>query len=302
VLGTIIYFEENYFLINGFATNYERKLSISHASKLIRFNPELLVQDNPEKRSEIDQYINKIYDKFIEVFKTDTIITSEEYSDLITDNFLSYINTDDAEWIEDIDEELIEPPYDDLSYSNHDYDFEDEPEDCSEIELINDGIFVDKRGGLYNVLGFATFREIFRNPDYKSIRGYKECIRDYIYERDVDYPAIAVLKTYEETQDKEEFLNIIKEALDDEEFENMDLLEILKESKGYDPDKYTISSTIISLFSSTLQEDDKNDELELNELFNLYPEDDEEEDEEEENYKKVGRNDPCPCGSGKKYK
>jgi len=315
--GMVVKFENNYYLLDGFALNSERVEVITRASILLRSKPWMLCQDNEQKCEKVNQLINKIYTKFIEVFDQDTIITMEEPGSLFVDQFLSYITTDDEEYIEDINE-LIELPEKYVYYDFEEMKFETEEEfeDFYENSHKNNvGIFVDKQGGLYHVTGYGTFEKIFESSDYESMEDYESCIKDFILGREVDYPSVAILKIYNEIEDKENFLKIIKDVLKMPELQDMDLLEILKIYKEYDPDKRQISALTLPLLSETLQEDEINDEIEFDSLFdgddeesdnedNEENEEEEEEDKEKEQVKprKIGRNEPCPCGSGKKYK
>ena len=306
----ILKYENEYFLLDGFVVNNDRNEMLECASIRLTYNPWMLCQDNEQKCEQVNRFTDKIYTKFVEIFDKDTIITMQGSSDLIVDKFLNYINTDDDKFIENI-KDLIELPKEYLYFDIREKEFENEEafkKFCENMPKDNVGIFVDKQGGIYQVIGYGTFKKIFESSDYKSIEGYEYCIKDLVLEGEPDYPAVAVLKAYNETEDKENFLKIIKDVLKLPELQDMDLVEILKIYKNYNPDKKQISDEILPYISKTVQEDESKEEEDEEDESDLMSDDeieDEDYDEDEEELVKplkVGRNDPCPCGSGKKYK
>lgn len=327
VYATIINIENNYYLmdiISSLPTNQQSAALVTAHMFLVKDNYKIY-QDNEEKLAEINYFINKIYAKFNEIFHTNLIVTTEESSNELITLFLQYVKTDEPALIEKIND-FITPPAKLGFYGDEDDDDEyddegdhyicgdhcgcdecaDDEDKCDDNLEFTDNlsnsdndnneddacadvcIYVDPDSGLYEIKYFETFREIFRNTDYKSITGYKECIK-YTFERSVLPPAL-ILNLYQETSDKEKFLNIIKEAL--EIVEPLNLEDILKIYwKEYFTTK-VISTRIFPLFSKTSLDAT----LALMSLLEKQLR------EEAFDTLAVGRNDPCPCGSGKKYK
>ena len=140
------------------------------------------------------------------------------------------------------------------------------------------GIVYDKELGLYAVPFFGTFNKIFEVKDYTTIQNYDECIKYFL--RNDKYSA-NLIKMVADKHKK--FMEIVNAVLG----KNMTLDDLLKTYKRrYLTNKIMSSTTVLyrsNAFSNTLGiiEDNEN---------------------KPELTQKVGRNDPCPCGSGKKFK
>ena len=66
----------------------------------------------------------------------------------------------------------------------------------------------DAETGLLVVPFYATFREIFKREDYKSVEGYQDCIKE-IFNNDKVPPSV-IEKVYNEFSSN--FMNIVKEV------------------------------------------------------------------------------------------
>jgi len=275
------------YLTNSFLVYKNRKAAVKEAAIMIWRNPEFIIKDNPEKEKEVNAFIEKIYDKFLEIFGTDTVITTgEKEKDNLLEKFYKYAKSDDLKYLENVKD----TPADDYILGSFYFDEEFDDEHPELAEKYDIGIIADKINGLHECLSYETFKQIFIRDDYKSIPNYKECVNDFFNEgmtRNVDYPHTVILKIYNEIEDKEKFLKIVKECLEDPEIENATFDEIIKEYKRVNVYSRTYDQIMMPYISKTIAEEEKGISLELR---------------NKEPKPKIGRNDPCPCGSGKKFK
>lgn len=245
-------------------------------------SPELIYLDNPEKLSEIEGIVTKIGDKFNSFFVTDEVITISTHADALISAFNDYFEDENCD-IKTIPAELIEKP-DVYSYfelenveSNPLNPIESALQGFSAQEQLYDvGIVFDKDAGLLVLPFYDTFKQIFLIDDYKSINGYKECVLSYLENDKV--PDSVIKKVYESNPDK--FLNIVKEVTADESISSLDAI-IDKYKANYKSNK--IFSALTVLYASNVFE------KVIDSMQNSPAQ-------------KIGRNDPCICGSGKKYK
>lgn len=299
IYGTLIKYLDKYYLLDSFAVQTDREKALNTVMIFIRQNPELIILDNPEKEKEVDAFIDKVYTKFVDVFGTDKVITNEmNYYD-IGKRFLDFVESGDAKFIENI-HDLITPPKELMWFPEFSDDEEDEETQEEKLLKYDGGVIVDKKNGLYVIDGYGTFLEIFKREDYKSIPNYDNCIKYYfesIMYPNIDYPHPVIVKAYNETEDKDRFLKIVKEALDNPEVENASFEELIKYYKEVKPDTRNFSQIMMPYISKTMKEVEFIQEKETKAILDSYNK-----AEKPEITEKIGRNDPCPCGSGKKYK
>ena len=83
VVARIFKFEKAYYLleISGVLPSTRRDDALRYSVAKIIQNPELVYLDNPEKQKEIEENIKEIYDKFIEFFGKDEIVTTNKFAD-----------------------------------------------------------------------------------------------------------------------------------------------------------------------------------------------------------------------------
>ena len=275
------------YLTNSFLVYKNRKAAVKEAAIMIWRNPEFIIKDSLEKEKEVNAFIEKIYDKFLETFGTDVVITTgEKEKDNLLEKFYKYAKYDDLKYLEN----AKKVPADDYILGSFYFDEEFDEKHPELAEKYDIGIIADKINGLHECLSYETFRQIFIRDDYKSIPNYKECINDFFNEGmtiNVDYPHTVILKIYNEIEDKEKFLKIVKESLDDPKIENATFDEIIKEYKRVNRNSRTYDQIMMPYISKTIAEEESG-------IFKEHP--------EKESKPKIGRNDPCPCGSGKKFK
>ena len=133
---------------------------------------------------------------------------------------------------------------------------------------------------MYAIPFYGTFNKIFEVKDYTKVLNFDSCIK-YFLEND-KYSANLIRMVADKHKN---FMEIVNAVLG----KNYTLEELLKKYKRrYVSNKIISSTTVLyrsNAFSNTLGiiEDNENKP-------------------QFDTTKKIGRNDPCPCGSGKKYK
>ncbi len=251
---------------------------------LIKY-PESQTMYNDKKLNELKNSTKLFYEKFTVLFGCDEIITTNTLADEFIEEFNDFIEgkceiqaekykTYDGKYgyfvpretgIDDTgkEDDFIKNAVDGFSNSKIPYDI---------------GFFMDKDFGLFIVPFLGTFNEILRQNSLNNIKDAKECIEYFMTSGKVSINLI--IKKGEEF---ENFLNIINEVF------NKDFKDI-REVIGYfraDFISKTRFSPTMALYNSKVFE----------KIIGM-----EENTAQKEDMKDIGRNDLCPCGSGKKYK
>lgn len=285
VVARIFKFEKAYYLleISGVLPSSRKDDALRYSVAKIIQNPELVYFDNPEKQKEIEKNVREIYDKFIKFFGKDEVVTTNKFADDLIGAF-----NDFAEGGEKIDiQDKIQLPetykFFDVSEFNNSYDNFLENSlggFSSHKETYDVGIIFDKELGLYAVPFFETFNKVFEN--FESVENAKACVEFFLQN---DKFSANIIKRVAECH--ENFMDVVNKLLN----ANYTLDELLQHYKSrYLENKIFSSTTVLyksKAFSKTLgiiEEDIEKPSLEGIDLS------------------KIGRNDPCPCGSGKKFK
>lgn len=285
VVARIFKFEKAYYLleISGVLPSSRKEDALRYSVAKIIQNPELVYFDNPEKQKEIEKNVKEIYDKFIKFFGKDEVVTTNKFADDLIGAF-----NDFAEGGEKIDiQDKIQLPetykFFDVSEFNNSYDNFLENSlggFSSHKETYDVGIIFDKELGLYAVPFFETFNKVFEN--FESVENAKACVEFFLQN---DKFSANIIKRVAECH--ENFMDVVNKLLN----ANYTLEELLQHYKSrYLGNKIFSSTTVLyksKAFSKTLgiiEEDIEKPSLEGIDLS------------------KIGRNDPCPCGSGKKFK
>lgn len=285
VVARIFQFEKSYYLleISGVLPSSRKDDALRFSVAKIIQNPELVYLDNPQKQKEIENDIKEIYSKFIEFFGADEIVTTNKFADDLIGAF-----NDFAEGGEKVDfKEKIQAPenykFFNVSEFNNSYDNFLENSlggFSSHKETYDVGIIFDEELGLYAVPFFETFNKAIENPD--SIENAEACVKFFL---ENDKFSANIIKRVASRH--KNFMETINKLLGT----NYTLEELLKHYKSrYLKNKIFSSTTVLyksKAFSKTLgiiEEDIEKPQLDGIDLS------------------KVGRNDPCPCGSGKKFK
>ncbi len=285
VVARIFKFEDAYYLleISGVLPATRKDDALRYSVAKIIQNPELVYLDNPQKQKEIEKEIKVIYDKFIEFFGTDEIVTTNKFADDLIGSFNDFAEGGEKIDIQDKIQSLDTYKFFDVSEFNNSY--ENFLENSlggfsSHKETYDVGIIFDKELGLYAVPFYETFNKIFDNPE--AVENAKECV---VFFLNNDKFSANIIRRVAEKHPN--FIEVVNKLLGtDYTFE--ELLENYK--SRYLENKIFSSTTVLyksKAFSKTL---------------GIIEEDIEKPDLEGVDLSKVGRNDPCPCGSGKKFK
>ena len=138
---------------------------------------------------------------------------------------------------------------------------------------------MDKTSGLYIVPFLGTVNEILKQNSLATIENAKECIENFMLSDKVS-PNL-IIKKNEEFKD---FIPLINKAFD-KDFK--DIREIINFFRQDWIIYNKFSPTMVLYNSKTFEK-----------LIGM----ESKEKSEPDTGKNIGRNDPCPCGSGKKYK
>ena len=285
VVARIFKFEDAYYLleISGVLPTTRRDDALRYAVAKIIQNPELVYFDNPEKQKEIEKEIKSIYKKFIEFFGTDEVVTTNKFADDVIGAFNDFAEGGEKVDVTDKIQKLDSYKFFNVTEFNNSYDNFLENSlggFSSHKETYDVGIIFDKELGLYAVPFFETFNKVIENPD--SVEKAKECVEFFL--NNDKFSANIIKKVAEK---HENFIDVVNKLLGTK----YTLDELLEKYKSrYLENKIYSSTTVLyksKAFSKTLGliEDD----LEKPELEGI-------------DLSKIGRNDPCPCGSGKKFK
>lgn len=284
----IFEFQDEYYVLeisNILSPSQKEEVQKFAIAKIIE-KPEDVYKDNSQKLSEIETQVENFYNKFIECFEKDEIITTNQYADNIINLFNNYCESDEEFNKEEISENIKEVekyqffnvPEFNNSYSNFvEKSLGGFSSHKSEYDV---GIVYDRELGLFAIPFYATFCKIFTSDDYKNIPNYKECVKSFLENDKIPH---SIIKKAAEKSDK--FINVINEILES----SYTLDELFNHYKN-DSVKQKIFSPTSVLYSSKIFADVMGFVIE------------ETETPQKETYANIGRNDPCPCGSGKKYK
>ena len=285
IIARIVNLNGDYFLleISGVLPATKKDDAYRFAVAKIIQNPELVYLDNPEKQKEIEDDVAEIYQKFVDFFGTTEIITTNKHADDIIGMFNDYAEDGTKADYKDLIVEPEEYKFFNVSEFNNSYDnfLENSLGGFSaHKETYDVGIIYDKELGLYAIPFYGTFNKIFEVKDYTKVLNFDSCIK-YFLEND-KYSANLIRMVADKHKN---FMEIVNAVLG----KNYTLEELLKKYKRrYVSNKIISSTTVLyrsNAFSNTLGiiEDNENKP-------------------QFDTTKKIGRNDPCPCGSGKKYK
>ena len=142
--------------------------------------PWLVYQDNKEKEEEIKKTISETYNKFIELYKSDEVITTNRYAD----DVIGQLSEDEAK--EDFDFNEITKPVETFKYfeikeleNNYSNFIENSLGGfSSHKETYDVGIIMDKEFGIYTIPFYKTFCMIFEDID--KVENKKECINYFL--------------------------------------------------------------------------------------------------------------------------
>lgn len=287
VIARIFEFEEEYYLLeisNVLAANQKDDAMRYAIAKIIQA-PELVYRDNKEKQKEIEKQVKRLYKKFLECFEIDEIITTNKLADDLIGLFNDFAESNkkpEKGEIESKIQTLDEHKFFAVTEFNNSYEnfLENSLGGFSaHKETYDVGIIFDEELGLSAVPFYKTFCNIFESKDYKKIENWDKCVEHFLL---TDGISANLLKRVEAKYPN--FMKVINKIYSTD----MSFDELLEKYKSqYLKEKIFSSTTVLyesKTFSKTLG----------------YIE--EEESKPKFDAVNIGRNEPCPCGSGKKYK
>ena len=288
IVARIFNMDDTFYLleISGILPTTRRDDAYRFSVAKIIQNPEIVYQDNPEKQAEIEEEVQNIYEKFMEFFGTDEVLTTNKFADEVIGMFNDYAEDGTREEFKD---KLVEPEeykFFNVSEFNNSYDNFLENSlggFSSHKETYDVGIIYDKDLGMYAVPFWGTFNKIFEAKNPGEIENYDKCIQYFLTNK--KFSANLIKRAAKKHKN---FLPIIN-GLNKTDYTLKELLE--KYKSRYLEQKIFSSTTVLyksKAFASTLGLiEEEVEKPKLPEGIDL---------------SKIGRNDPCPCGSGKKFK
>lgn len=287
VIARVFEFENEYYLLeisNVLAANQKDDAMRYAIAKIIQ-SPELVYKDNTEKQKEIEKQVKKLHKKFVECFNTEEIVTTNKLADDVIGLFNDFAENNKKPEKEEIETKI-------KNIDEHKFftvkEFQNTYENFLEnslggfsahAETYDVGIIFDEELGLSAIPFYETFCKLFEEKDFKTVENYDQCLEHFLL---TDGISANLLKRVAEKYPN--FMKVINKIYST----TMTFDELLEKYKPqYLKDKIFSSTTVLyesKTFSKTLG----------------YIED--EESKPKIDATNVGRNDPCPCGSGKKYK
>lgn len=287
VIARIFEFESEYYLLeisNILAANQKEDAMRYAIAKIIQA-PELVYQDNKDKEKALEKLVKKLHKNFVECFDTDEIITTNKFADDVISIFNDFSESNEKPSREEIESKIValdEHKFFQVKEFNNSYEnfLENSLGGFSSHAGTYDvGIIYDEELGLSAVPFYKTFCEIFAQKDYTKIENYDKCVEHFLI---TDGISANLLKRVEAKYPN--FMKVVNKVFETD----MTFDELLEKYKPqYLKAKIFSSTTVLyesKTFSSTLgyiEEEDAKPKIDT---------------------KNVGRNEPCPCGSGKKFK
>lgn len=287
VIARVFEFEEEYYLleISNVLAASQKDDAMRYAIAKIIQSPELVYLDNITKQKEIEKQVKKLNKKFLDCFGVAEIITTNKMADDVIGLFNDFAESNKKPTQEEIDAKiqlLDEHKFFAVTEFNNSY--ENFLENSlggfsSHKETYDVGIIFDEELGLSAVPFYKTFCKIFEEKDYKKIENWDKCVEHFLL---TDGISANLLKRVEAKYPN--FMKVINKIYSTD----MTFDELLEKYKPQHLKAKIFSSTTVlyesKTFSKTLG----------------YIED--EENKPKFDAENIGRNEPCPCGSGKKFK
>ena len=262
--------------ISSVLSHSQKEEAYRYAVMKLVHSPELLYLDNSEKEEEIKNTISEMYQKFIKTFNKDLILTTNKYADDIIGAFNEGEEIDLSDKGCDITEfKFFHVKELDNNYSNF---LENSMGGfSSHNETYDVAVIFDENNGLYAIPFYKTFCTIFE--DKTKVKNAKNCVEYFLTNGSI--PNIILDRVSAKYSN---FMDIINEFLGT----SYTYEELIKKYKSdYLENRIYSSATV--LFCSKA----------FSEIFDYISEP---QPQKPVITQKVGRNDPCPCGSGKKFK
>ncbi len=278
IVARIFEFRGDYYIIeiSSILSHSQKADAMRYAVMKLVQNPKLLYFDNPEKEKEIQKAISEMHEKFIKTFGKDIIYTTNKYADDIIGAF------NESEEIDLTDKlsNLTEPKFFHIKELDNNYsNFLENSVGgfSSHSESYDVAVLFDKETGLYAIPFYETFTKIFENKD--SVENAKACIEYFLTNASIPDKVLNRVSS-----EYKNFMEVINELLETEYSYD----DLIKKYKSEYLDETIYSSATVLYCSGAFSD-----------VFDIISSP---KQEPQIPVQKVGRNEPCPCGSGKKYK
>lgn len=277
IVARIFQLDEEYYVVevSSILSHSQKEDAMKYAVMKLVQDPKLLYTDNEEKEEMIKNVVSEMYEKFIKTFDKDIIYTTNEHADDIIGSFNEDEEIDLSDKISKVkDFKFFHVKELDNNYSNF---LENSLGGfSSHSEIYDVAVLFDKEKGLYAIPFYETFKAIFEG---KEVEGKNECIKYFLTNDSI--PDTVIKRIASEYKN---FMEEVNKTLGKE----FTLEELLKEYKSEYLNNVLYSSATVLYCSNVFSN-----------VFDIITTPKEEISIETQ---KVGRNEPCPCGSGKKYK
>ena len=278
IAGRVFELDGEYYIIeiSSVLSHSQKEDAYRYAVMKLVHTPRLLYLDNPEKEKEIKSTIAEMYEKFIKTFDKDIILTTNKHADDIIGAFNEGEEVDLSDKGCDISEyKFFHVKELDNNYSNF---LENSMGGfSSHNETYDVAVIFDKENGLYAIPFYETFCKIFENKD--TVENAKGCVEYFLTNDSIPNTILERVSTQYPN-----FMETINEIMGT----NYTFEELIKNYKSEFLNNKIYSSATILFCSNAFSQ-----------IFDYISEPKPQAPVVTE---KVGRNDPCPCGSGKKFK
>ncbi len=284
LVARIFNYKNNFYIIEitGHLPESKKEDAMRYAMAKIIHEPYLVYEDNAQKEAKIKANIEEMYDKFLEVFKTEELITMNKFADEVIGEFNEYVENGTPLNLGGKIEEPKELKYFESVEFDNDYDnfVEKSLQGFSSHKKPYDvGIIYDKENGLYVVPFYKTLTKILEDNSLETVENAKDCIKYFL---NSDKISESILKRiYAKYPNLLELANKVEGT-------NLTFDKILSKYKKMFLTHKVYSQTAI-LYSSNVFTSTIDSAIEK-------------EEKSQYDYSNVGRNALCPCGSGKKFK
>ena len=215
-----------------------------------------------------------MYEKFISTFDKDIILTTNKHADDIIGAF----NDGEEINLEDKLSHLEAPKFFHVKELDNNYsNFLENSLGgfASHTETYDVAVIFDKEKGLYAIPFYETFTKIFEDKD--SVENAKQCIQYFLANDSVPDSILARVSAQYPN-----FMDVVNEFMGTQ----MTFDEMINEYKSsYLKNRLYSSATVLYCSNA------------FSDVFDVIST-----PKPEQTTEKVGRNEPCPCGSGKKFK
>lgn len=279
IVARIFKLEDEYYIIeiSSVLSHSQKEEAYRYAVMKLVHNPRVLYFDNPEKEDEIKDVIAQMYKKFTKTFDKDIILTTNKHADDIIGAFNDDEEIDLSDKGCDISEyKFFHVRELDNNYSNF---LENSMGGfASHNETYDVAVMFDEKNGLYAIPFYATFCKIFENKN--SVENAKSCVEYFLTNDSIPDTVLNKVSTQYPN-----FMEVINEIMGT----SYTYEELLEKYKSDFLNKKIYSSATVLFCSKAFSE--------MFDYISL-----ESQTKKPEVLGKVGRNEPCPCGSGKKFK